>query len=511
MNSLGTDQSINIAEYYGILLRHKFTIILSAFIAFLIALIYNATLVPVYNATSTLIIDKDVTNLTIPGNSYYYESYISQSLTFNTHFELITSRPVLELVVKDLKLDKGINEAKKKLNRQPNPIKKFFSQFRMNMFFHLDKKPPKPSPEDMMNHLILSLKSMITIEPVPNTRLLNITVTNSDPVRARDIANSLARSYIKFDTNSRMKSSQNTINWLSDHLFEVTQKLEDAEEKFLDYKQQFNLISLEDSQKLTSDKITELSNNFIDTRNKRLELDAKLKQLEEMSKSGKTIPQLSSLVANELINSLNSQLVEAEVEYSRLRKKYQPKHPKVIEAATNVANIRNKLQAELKKEVENLKAERELLQSKEDVLQKAMDDFGKEGFEASKKELKYTMLKRNVEINQNIYNSLLTRLKEADITENLNTANIRITSEAMLPKSPIGVDKNRNLLMGIIIGLMIGFGLSFLYEYLDRSLRTEEKVKEYLDLPVLAVIPMADVSKEKPDKADTAKKNEVSP
>ena len=191
-----------------------------------------------------------------------------------------------------------------------------------------------------------------------------------------------------------------------------------------------------------------------------------------------------------------------------LRKVYKPKHPKVIEAATNTGNIRRKLQAELNKEVENLKAERSLLLAKEEVLQKTMNEFEKEGFEASKKELKYTMLKRNVEINQNLYNSLLTRLKEADITENINASNIRITSEAMLPKAPIGVDKNRNLMMGIIIGLMIGFGLSFLYEYLDRSFRTEEKVREYLNLPVLSVIPLADISDDKINTTDIAE-NEV--
>lgn len=492
MNTPETDQSINIAEYYGILLRHKYTIIISIIAALIIAVLYNFTLVPVYKATSTIVIDKDTTMSLIAGRRYYYESYISQSLTFNTHFELITSRPVLEKVVKNLGLDNSTPKVKKQSNDKENPIKNFFSRFKINMFFLLRKKHKPSTPEDMMAGLLSSLKGMIKIEPVPNTRLLNIIVTNTNPVRARDVANSLARIYIDFDTSSRMKSSQNTISWLTDQLYESTQKLEKAEEEFLAYKQKYNLISLEDSQKLTSGRIAEISTDYIGTRNKRLELDAKLNQLEEISKSGKKIPRLSSLIANELISTLYGQLVDAEVEYSRLRKKYKSKHPKVIEAATNMGNIRSKLQTELKKEVENLKAERSLLISKEDVLQKTIDDFEKEGFEASKKELKYTMLKRNVEINQNLYNSLLTRLKEANIAENINKSNIRLISEAILPKSPIGIDKNRNLLMGIVMGLMIGFGLSFLFEFLDRSFRTEEKVREYLDLPVLSVIPLAD-------------------
>jgi len=44
---------------------------------------------------------------------------------------------------------------------------------------------------------------------------------------------------------------------------------------------------------------------------------------------------------------------------------------------------------------------------------------------------------------------------------------------------------------------MTGLGLSFLWEYLDRSLRTEEDVQRYLGLPVLSVIPIADTAKRK--------------
>ena len=58
--------------------------------------------------------------------------------------------------------------------------------------------------------------------------------------------------------------------------------------------------------------------------------------------------------------------------------------------------------------------------------------------------------------------------------------------------SPVKPKKKQNLILGMIVGLMTGVGLSFLMEYLDRSIRTEEDVERYLDLPVLSVIPKAD-------------------
>jgi capsular polysaccharide biosynthesis protein len=57
---------------------------------------------------------------------------------------------------------------------------------------------------------------------------------------------------------------------------------------------------------------------------------------------------------------------------------------------------------------------------------------------------------------------------------------------------PVRPNKKLNLILSVIFGLMIGIGCSFLWEYLDRSLHTEEDVRRYLDLPVLSVIPLAD-------------------
>ena len=185
-------------------------------------------------------------------------------------------------------------------------------------------------------------------------------------------------------------------------------------------------------------------------------------------------------------------MVNAEVELSRLGKVYKSKHPKVIEVRTRIDNTREKIEEEIKKETGNLRAEREVLLAKEEVFQKTMADFEKEAMETNKKELDYTILKRNVEMNQKLYDTILSRAKEADITGNIDVSNIRITEKAVLPTFPVSPNKKRNVVLGIIIGLMIGIGISFLWEYLDRSLRTEEDVHRYLDLPVLSVIPIAD-------------------
>jgi Mrp family chromosome partitioning ATPase len=179
------------------------------------------------------------------------------------------------------------------------------------------------------------------------------------------------------------------------------------------------------------------------------------------------------------------------MEISRLKKVFKPKHPKLIQAKTDLENTKNKLHEEVLKEVENLKFERSILFSKEKVLQNTMADFENEALDSNRQELKYKILQRNVETNQKLYDILLSKVKESNITDNIDVSNIRIVEKALIPKSPLPKNKSRNLMTIFVLGLMGGIGLVFFLEYLDRSLRTEEDVQKYIGLPVLSVVPEA--------------------
>jgi len=490
MDQTEQEQTIHLAEYYNVLIRHKWTIIISLIIMIILVILNNSRLVPIYRATATLIIDKEQTKSPLTGRKMDYETYLSESLTFNTHFKLITSRPVVERVINNLKLDQMQGNMGKDGLVEINPVRQFYYRFRKNISLLLSRKKKPLTPEERFTGLVRSVRGMINIFPVEETRLVKINVFSPSPFLAKKVADATAREYINFNIANRLKSSQSTLSWLTDHLYEMKKKLEDAEEEFLSYKQKAKLISVEESQKIVAQKIRDFNDAYIRARNKRVELDAKLTQLSRIPKSGGNVPHLRSLIENKLINDLYSQIVNAEVELSRLSKVFKSKHPKVMQVRIEIEKTRKKLNQEINKELESLKAERAVLVSRERVLQKTMADFEQEGMDTNKKELKFTILKRNVDMNQNLYDTLLSRMKEADITGNMDVSNIRITEKAVLPRFPVRPNKTRNLMLGVIFGLMIGIGLSFLREYLDRTMHTEEDVEKYLGLPVLSVIPM---------------------
>ncbi|MBW1806141.1 MAG: GumC family protein [Deltaproteobacteria bacterium] len=435
MNNTETEQTVHLAEYYYILNKHKWTIIASLVVIVTLTMLFTFLMRPVYRASTTMVIEKEQTTSPVTGERLDYESYLSQSLTFNTHFKLITSRVVMENVIKELKLDQPDADE----NIEVSPWRALLTQFKKNVRLLMGREEKILSPEEKLAQLADKLKKKIDIQEIRDTRLLNVSVEDHDPVMVRDIANAVVKIYIEFNITNRLKYSQNTLSWMSDQLYEVKKILEDSEQAFLAYKQEQKLFSVEGKQKVIAQKIADFNDSYLEARNKRLTLDAKLAELRRsFQEKGDTL-HARSLINNTLIDNLYSQLLDLDVELSRLSKVYRPKHPKVVQIKTKIENTSKKLKQEIGKEMESMAAERAVLLSREKVLQKTILDFENDALNTNKKELKYTIFQRNVETNQKLYDTLLSKVKEANITGNIDASNLRVTH----PEHHIWTDDRR--------------------------------------------------------------------
>ncbi|MCP3867952.1 MAG: polysaccharide biosynthesis tyrosine autokinase, partial [Gammaproteobacteria bacterium] len=82
---------------------------------------------------------------------------------------------------------------------------------------------------------------------------------------------------------------------------------------------------------------------------------------------------------------------------------------------------------------------------------------------------------------------------ETSLTEDMKTGNIRIIDRAEVPQSAVKPRKRLNILLAMIVGLTLGTGLAFLFEYLDNTIKTPEEIKRYLDIPYLGPVPAIDM------------------
>ena len=254
------------------------------------------------------------------------------------------------------------------------------------------------------------------------------------------------------------------------------------------------MFSITGKQKLAEHKIQEFNDNYLETKNKRLELDAKINELSRNIKGIKGIANVRSLINNPMIEDIYSKIVDLEIKLTRLLKTFKSKHPKIVQTRGELEKSKKRLELEIIKEHKNLKSERKVLYAREMILEKNISQFEKDALDASSIELKYTIFQRNVNTSQNLYDLMVSRVKESNILQTNNTSNIRLVEKAQVPVSPVSPNKRRNLLLSIVIGLFGGAGLAFFFEYLDQTVRTDEDIQKHFNLPVLSVIPKADRS-----------------
>ncbi|MFC1570826.1 GumC family protein [Candidatus Omnitrophota bacterium] len=157
-----------------------------------------------------------------------------------------------------------------------------------------------------------------------------------------------------------------------------------------------------------------------------------------------------------------------EIELSESFEYYKENHPEIIGIKSELVSVNKKIESERERELN-----------------------------ASDKEIKYNMLKRETETNRELYMALLKRIGVTNVTGELRTTNVKIIDRATIPEAPVRPNKKLNLLMAFFLGIISGGMLSFLFEALDQSIRTPDDIKNYLHLPALATIALPKTESDK--------------
>ena len=89
---------------------------------------------------------------------------------------------------------------------------------------------------------------------------------------------------------------------------------------------------------------------------------------------------------------------------------------------------------------------------------------------------------------ENITNEFIVTAQEL-----VPNGNVRILESVELPKDPVAPNKKMNIAIAFTLGMMVGFGIVFLLEYLDNTYKNKEQLEKDLDIPVLGVIPMSNL------------------
>jgi capsular exopolysaccharide synthesis family protein len=367
--------------------------------------------------------------------------------------------------------------------------------YRGRLLFGLIESDPKkipsasdPGPPDATSDAwrssVRNFQDSVDISPVRRSNLVEVSFFSHDPKLAERVANKLADEYI--DQNLQVKWNETTkaSEWLSGQLVELKAKLEKSDDALQAYARANSILFVEEKQNLVNARMKQVQEEYTKAQAERFQKEA----MYNLVQAGK-IQDLPGFLSNKLIQDLAERLAELQRDYAELTTKFKPDYPRAIALKKQIDTLQGSLDHQKMALAQNIVDEYRSALANEKYLTQALEEAKKEVNDIAEKSIQYNILKREADTNKQLYESLLQRMKEAQVSAGITATNIRIVDSAEVPKQPVKPRLLLNLALGVMLGLGLGIGLAFFQEYMDNTLKTPDEVETLLRLPSLGVVP----------------------
>jgi polysaccharide biosynthesis transport protein len=340
------------------------------------------------------------------------------------------------------------------------------------------------------NRMVEALGKRLSAKIRRGTRLIDITVDDQSPVMAQKIAEGLIREFIQEDSERRVKVAEMANSFLVQQAGSLKAKLAKSEGALQAYREQNQGVPLEATQNIVVAKLGELNHMVTDAKGTRLRLEADYLQMKNRRKGAPTaLLAIPSVASSPVVIELEKAITEKAAEVATLTEMY--KHPIHTGAVSQLQELKASLDRKVLKAAEVLATAYESAAATEQKMEEALRKQEKMALELNKLSIGYSALLREVETDRALWESVLARLKETDVSKGVQQDAIRIVSRPLLPDQPVWPAKGRILVLSVLCGTALGCALALLSRMLDGSFRTPDEVERRLGVPALGVIPKA--------------------
>ena len=470
------ESGVDVREYLRVLWSYKWLILGATVAVGAVVIFWTLRQPKIYQATCTIEYDpnpstplgRDVEDVANPIGSFWMSREF-----FATQNRIISSRTVAERVVRDLGL-----------HQDPS-------------FFYVPEEDRASWHGASVQSAAAALQGRLTVEPIEDTRLVAIRVTDQSPERAATLANAIAEAYVTKTLEDRMGSTVSALNWLGTQLDSLREQLGESEDALHAFKTEHNIlsVSMEDRQNLVASDITHFNEALTKARTRRIELAARAARVRAVLDEEDPENAAAAFPENETISGLRENLREKISEREGLAPRYGPNHQHMQQLSHEIEGMRHELREEMEGVVRAADADVREVTRIESGIRSALDEAHNAGLELNLREIQYQRLNRERENNSKLYNLVLERTTETDLTRMFHATHVRLLDRALTPQSRISPNLTNNSAGGVGAGLALGLALAFLLSRLDRRLKSVADV-EGLGMTVLGILPRIEEGEE---------------
>ncbi|MCI0670942.1 MAG: polysaccharide biosynthesis tyrosine autokinase, partial [Myxococcaceae bacterium] len=339
---------------------------------------------------------------------------------------------------------------------------------------------------------LVRARASVTLEK--SSRLVSVTVRDEDPRRAALLANELAEAYIAESLDLKLRVSESASVWLEQRLKELEVKSKSSEMAVYEFKKSSDVLTtaLQDKLSIVSERLNAFNVALTQVRTRIAELNARVHAMAELRKAARGAPSWAEglpMADSRLLDDSRQRLFATRAECAELADRYLDGHPRLTACRERLTTQQEDIQRVLQQRV--TAAETELLEAKQNEknLLALLEAAKKEAFEVNRKQIEFDRLQRESDNDQRLYEIVLKRLKDIELSGLLRTSNVRILDRALPSDVPVSPRVSLNLLLALLAGLGLGVMLALLLEHLDNTVKGQQDAEEHLQVPVLGVFP----------------------
>ena len=474
-------QESALGEYLRVLIKRKWIVLTCLVTIFSVVTIASLKMTPVYEANGSIAINKPDSTLNFKDTATFSLDYYDPT-EMETEVRILQSDLLALQVIKELNLDRQQNFGPKPAPALPSS---------------LDLAPdPLQADPARTSALLGSFKGSLKVSLSPNSRIIEVHYRNADRQMAANVVNTLMQTYRDNNFKARFESTMQASDWLSKQLVDLQMKVETSQEKLVRYQKEHEILGIDEKQNIITAKLDELNKALTAAESERMDKEAFYRLIESgnpdviASSAGGLETGNGVQSASSLLDSLRSKEAELKIQAADLNTQFGPAYPKLAQLNSQLKEIESQIQSEMKKIASKVRGQYMTALQRETMLHDALEKQKQEANKLNESAIEYSLLKRDVETNRQLYEGLLQKLKEAGVSAGLKSNNFQIVDSARIPTYPVEPNIPRNLGFAFVLGLTSGVGLAFLLEGLDNTVRSTEQAQVISGLPPLGMIPL---------------------
>jgi capsular exopolysaccharide synthesis family protein len=461
-------------EYWRILQRRKVTIVVIAVIGMCAAFLYTIPQTSIYQARTVIEIqtlNEDFLNIKdVDPNSSAWDPTIE----LQTQVRILQSDSLLARVTEKI--------AGQRKGAVPPPSRA--SAWRR--FFHLSDGTAAPGNAS-------AAVTNLRVRVEPNTRLIEILCDSPDPRVAAAFANTLTAEFIEQSLQARWETTQHTGDFLDTQMQDLKTKLENDEDVMQAYARNNNLVITDEKNNAEDQKLSQLQSELSTAQGDLIQHQSQY----ELARDA-PVDSLGEIIDDSTLKGIQAQLIDLRRQYADLDTIYTPADKKIPRLKVQIAALESAQQLQRANILNRVRNDYTSAQRRVSLIAADYANTATIVAAEADKMTHYNTLKREVDTDRQLYDSMLQRVKEASVASALRASNIHVVDPAAVPASPYSPNTLNNSLLGLFSGAVFGIAFVIFLDRADRTIQEPGDTPFYIGVPELGIVPSASIHPAQP-------------